>query len=464
MARQRSNGPHARGEERPGADGPAGIGAVQEWHFVDYLRLLHKRRWTAIPVFLIVAGATAWVTFTATPTYEATAQLLIEAERQNIVIFKDVAEQDRASVDYYQTQYKILQSRALVKGTLDALRLWDDPRIGGGKPEEAAQPRSGVWGMLDKLTAVPGNLFERFLASRVDLRLRPAAAAPGKSEGEQPAQSRTIDAFLGNLTIAPVRNSRLVDVKFRSSDPALAASVANALAQAYIDRNLEFKFMASKEASDWLANQLAEQRKRVETSEQALQRYREKHPVVSSNDPQVVQKTIELNTAVTQAKMDRIQKGTLYNQIAAVRDDPAALESVPAIQSNTFVQELKTQTADLQRQEAQLAVRLGERHPELVKVRASARAAEEKLRREIQNVVLSVRNSFLAAEMQEQRLTAALNEQESRRLADHGATTGYHALEREVASNRNIFESLLQRAQRNGHHGRAEAEQHPHRG
>ena len=57
--------------------------------------------------------------------------------------------------------------------------------------------------------------------------------------------------------MAPIRNSRLVDVKFRSPDAALATSVVNALAKSYIEQSLEFKFTASKDASDWLGGQLA---------------------------------------------------------------------------------------------------------------------------------------------------------------------------------------------------------------
>jgi uncharacterized protein involved in exopolysaccharide biosynthesis len=70
---------------------------------------------------------------------------------------------------------------------------------------------------------------------------------------ETAAQSRAIDAFLGSLTVAPVRNSRLVDVRYQLADAAMATAIANALAKNYIEQSLEFKFMASSEASDWLA-------------------------------------------------------------------------------------------------------------------------------------------------------------------------------------------------------------------
>ena len=76
---------------------------AEERHFIDYLRVLSKRRWTAIPVFLAVVIVLLIPTFTATPLYEASGQLLIEADTQNVVTFKAVVEQDAATLEFYQT-------------------------------------------------------------------------------------------------------------------------------------------------------------------------------------------------------------------------------------------------------------------------------------------------------------------------------------------------------------------------
>ena len=202
---------------------------------------------------------------------------------------------------------------------------------------------------------------------------------------ETKTQSATIDRFLSDLTVSPVRNSRLVDVKFESPDAALSANVANALARAYIEQNLEFKFLSSKEASDWLGERLAEQRKQVETSEQALQRYREQTDSVSLEEKQniVVQKLADLNAAVTRAKTERIQKEAAYNQIRTLQNDRAALDTFPAILSNTFIQQQKGELADLQRQQAQLSDKLGPNHPDMVKLGLAIQTAEAKIQGEI---------------------------------------------------------------------------------
>ncbi len=89
-------------------------------------------------------------------------------------------------------------------------------------------------------------------------------------------------------------------------------------------------------------------------SEQALQRYREQTDAVSLEDRQniVVQKLGDLNAAVTKAKTDRMQKEGAYNQIKAVQADRNALDTIPTIMSNTFIQQQKAEISELQRQQA----------------------------------------------------------------------------------------------------------------
>src|ERR1700674_4664577 len=98
-------------------------------HLLDYVKVLYKRRWTAMTAFLIVFVTVTIYTFTATPLYEAKVQILIEKEATNVVSFKEAFEQNQVADDYYQTQYKILQSRALARRTLDGLKLWNHPRF-----------------------------------------------------------------------------------------------------------------------------------------------------------------------------------------------------------------------------------------------------------------------------------------------------------------------------------------------
>jgi succinoglycan biosynthesis transport protein ExoP len=404
-------------------------------HLTDYLKVLHKRRWTAATALLVVLACVTVYTFTATPIFEARTRLLIEAENPNVISFKEVIDEDQAKADYYQTQYNILQSRALARKTIESLGLWEHPLLdrtaGKGTGFSVSRAIGGAFGLVTGLFSSA-----------------PAAAADPSGGEETEAQSRAIDALLASLTVTPVRNSRLVDVKFRSPDAALSTRIVNALATNYIDQNLEYKFSASKDANDWLDGQLAEQRKEVEAAETRLQAYREKNDAISLEDRQniVVQKLTDLNAAVTKAKTERIQKEAMYKQLRAIETNPAALDTFPAILSNSFIQQQKADLAQLQQQYTQLSEKFGEKHPEIVKSRSAIQNGQLKLQIEINKVVQAVRTEYQAALAQETSLSAALGQQKGEALSMNRKGIEYSVLDRDVQSSKQLYENLMQRA------------------
>jgi capsular exopolysaccharide synthesis family protein len=418
---------------RPMVAAPAGYDPMvtPESHALDYVRVLYKRRWTAITAFAIVVGLTMLVTFTATPQYEATTQILIENEQPNVVNFQQVVDEIR-SIDYYQTQYRLLESRLLARRVLSSEKLWDEPALIGRPVTFSLNP---LW----LASAAYGGVKGIFVSSEL---------APEASGGETLAQAQAIDALLRDLTVAPVRNSRLVDIKFQSESPELSARVVNALAREYIQQNLEFKFLATTEANEFLAARLSEQRQLVEQSEVALQKYREVSESVSLEDKEniVVQRLADLNGAVTKARTERIQKEAAWNQIRAIQDDRATLDTHPVILSNVFVQQLKGEVNTLQQEQARLSDTLGERHPDMRRIESAIDNAQLKLQTEIAKVVVAIRNDYEAALAQERSLTAALNQQETEALSLSRESIAYGALQRDAASNKQLFEGLLQRA------------------
>ena len=424
--------PGARKAAAAPSSGPPGgpeinVPGEPDIHLSDYVRVLYKRRWPVLTVWFLVLAATCVYTFTATPIYGARVQILIEKEASNVVSFKQAVEQNQVTDDYYQTQYRLLQSRALARRTLDALQLWHHPQFAAG----TGGSRGGR-GLLTGLLSRP----------------QPKASPEPPSPDETKAEAKAIDTFLSQLTVSPIRNSRLVDVIFESPDATLAANVANGVAKAYIEENLEFKFLSSKEASDWLAARLGEQRDRVEKSEQALQKYREStSDAVSLEERQniVVQKLADLNSAVTRAKTDRVEKEAAYNQIRAVQNNFAALDNFPAVLSNTFIQQQKAELADLQRQQAQMSEKLGANHPEMVKIGLAIRTAENKIHTEMTKIVQAASNDYQRSIAQENSLKQLLDQQKREALDLNRRGIEYGVLSRDAMSNRQIFDSLLQR-------------------
>jgi succinoglycan biosynthesis transport protein ExoP len=420
-------------------------------HLLDYVRVLYRRRYVAMTAFILVVVLVTVYTFTRTPIYQASVQIEIDYESPKVVPFQQVTDSQFGGYDsqeYYQTQYKILQSRSLARRTLDAANLWISPLL--ARHAAAVKPGSAPVGRgFPGLSAVEGSP-----ANGGSDPASPSSGAPSSFslEPETPSQTPIINALLDNVTVSPVRNSRLVDLKYSSTDPQFAALVANAMARTYIEQSLEYKYLSSREASDWLGRQLTEQRKQVEASEQALQRYREQTDSVSLEDKQniTVQKLADLNAAVTRAKTERLQKEALYKQVTAIEHDRAALDTFPAVLANPFIQQLKGQAADLQRQRASLAEKYGEKHPEMIRLRSQIDETDAKIQGEIAKVVQSIRTEYETAQAQENSLVGALEQQKAEAMALSRKGIDYGVLQRDANTNHQMFDALLQRAKETG--------------
>ncbi len=409
--------------------------AQGETHLVDYLRIVYKRRQLTAAAFILIFGSVAVYTFTAKPEYLARVQILIENENPNVVKFDQIYEQDKGADEYYQTQYRILRSRLIARRVLDSQKLWKHPAF--------ANPKT-ISGTV--IGAIAGAV------DRVGDMLGAKAASEPPDSRETRSQTAAIDGFLRHLIVSPVRNSRLVDVSYESSDPKLSAQLANAVAEQYIAQSLEFKFNTSKSATAWLEEQMTSQRKEVESSENALQQYREQNDAVSLEERQniVVQKLADLNAAVTKLKTERIQKEAAYLQIKAAQNDRTALDTIPAILASGFIQQQKSELANLQRQRAELSNKFGPKHPDMVKVELATQSAEVKIQAETEKVIQSLRNDFEQARAQERSLSIALEEQKREAQDLNRKGIEYGVLSRDAASNRQIFDSLMQRTKETG--------------
>ena len=202
----------------PGYPGysPLPLQEEKEVHLRDYWKVIQKRRWIVIAFFLIVLIATAVGTFTMKPIYRGTATIQINKENPQIVDFKEIFAVNTMDMDYYQTQYKILESRTLARRVIQTLKLSEHSEF-QPKPETPFQEwKSNLWASLSG-----------FFGS------------PGKDASENGRETFLINRFLTKLKIEPIRNSRLVKIHFDSNFPSLSTQVSNSLAAAYIQQNLK---------------------------------------------------------------------------------------------------------------------------------------------------------------------------------------------------------------------------------
>jgi capsular exopolysaccharide synthesis family protein len=277
--------------------------------------------------------------------------------------------------------------------------------------------------------------------------LSPPLQTVGSDPGEAQAASvevspALIDAYIDRLEIAPVQRTRLVKIAFSTPDPDLAARVANMHARAYLEQGIERRSHANEEARYFLQGKLAELKDRVEKSEATLHRYRRDKGIISldNRDNIVVDRLADLNKRLIEAEVDRIG---LEAQTHLIRK--SKYDTLPAVINNSQLQALKGELARLEGQRADHTSQLQPGDPVLDQLRVKIEQTRQRLQQERRRTVAAVKSAYTAARQKEDELRAKMEQQKTVALSLKDAAVDYTILAREVDTNRQLYESVLQR-------------------
>jgi len=417
-------------------DTPLGTQVMQDWmneeeeedsiNLRAYWAVIMRRKWTVLTFFVIVVVAVMTSTYLTTPVYRASTTLQIDAEEARIVQFEGVTPGGQTgwdSAEYMRTQQEVLQSRATAERVVNELNLTEHPAF--NKPPEQSFAAAWLpWLQQDKAVA-------------------PATAAA--AEVDLSAKTRgVVGAVQGGLSVEPVGNSRLLRLHFDSTDAKLAAEVANSVTSVFINLNLARRLDATSYAKTFLQDRLQQVQAKLEESEKALVAFARKEELVKAGgdadgsiDTQVLQ---GFTTALTQVQQDRIRAESLYNSFQGT-----AIESLPEVMDNKTIQGLKERKSKLETDYQEGLKVYKPAYPKMQQIAGQIAEIDSMIATEIQSVRGAIKARYQAAKEQEAALIAKL--QESRRdiLGVQDRSIQYNILKREVDTNRQLFEGLLQR-------------------
>lgn len=378
-------------------------------HLLEYWFMVVRRRRLVGSLALLLTAALGVRALVTRPVYRGTAQLLVERTDPQVLDFKEITQLDaHFGEDYYQTQFRLLQSRALASKVIERLGLLADPEFGGPRPPDV---------------------------------VKAALAAP---IGQSALLETTITAVESRLAVQWQRNTRLMSVSFDAHRPDLAAQVTNAFAQLYIEQSLQLRYETSSGAASWLGEQMRQQRDKVEEATLQLQKLKEKEGIANIEERRtlVEQKLKDLGGALVDMKKQRLEKEGLYTQMRQVRD----IEELPEVIRSPVVQALRVDLATLQRQEAQLLERYLDQHPEVLKVRNQIGETQRRIAAEAQRVVKAAENDYKAALLQERNVEEALEAAKAESLDLSRRGVRYDSLKRELDANQAVLASLASRS------------------
>ncbi len=389
----------------------------------EYLRILIKRKWMVIACFATIFSVVAIASLKTTPIYDASGTIAINKPDSTL----NFQNSGTLSLDYYDpteldTEVKILQSDLLALQVVRALNL---DRIPGQAPATS---------------------------SSIDLAPDPLQSDPAKA-------SSMIGEFKGNLRVSLSPNTRIIEVHYRSPDPQMAANVVNTLMQTYVENNFKARFESTMQASDWLSKQLVDLQMKVETSQEKLVRYQKEHEILGTDEKQniTMEKLDELNKELTAAESVRMDKEALYRIVES--GDPDAIassaaevedEGAGAQSSSALLGILRAKQADLKIQVAELSTQFGPSYPKLTQLNNQLKEVDSQIQGEMKKIVSKVRGQYTAAMQREEMLRQSLDKQKQEVNKLNESAIEYSLLKRDVDTNRQLYEGLLQKLREAG--------------
>jgi capsular exopolysaccharide synthesis family protein len=387
-------------------------------HLLDYWEVVLKQRWTVAIALLVVFTTVAIGTLKKKPIYEAAVTIDIEPEQPNVVNFKEVAQVSTNSYDidsFRETQYRILASRSLAERVVSDLELYRRPEF---------YKRRFLW------------LFES------DPEKLPPSGALAPPDTSADYYRNSVANFMRATGIDPVRRSNLVEVSFDSADPQLASRVANKLAEDYIQQNLEVKWDETEKASQWLRGKLVELKGKIEKAEESLQVYARANSILYVNEKQsmATERLEQLSTEYTKVQAERYQKQSLYSLVEAGKT-----QDLPDVLSNKLIQDLEERLADAQKEYAQLLATVKPDFPKAREKKRQVDTLQAAVDKQKQAVAQTLVLQYRSAVAREKYLVQALADQkkEVNDLAEKSVQ--YNILKREVDTNHQLYDGLLQR-------------------
>jgi capsular exopolysaccharide synthesis family protein len=346
------------------------------------------------------------LSFLLTPVYRARTSLEIQGVRENNLDTQSV--NVNSALYDIQTQLKLLQSRSLTKRVLSKL----SPPLDPSKVKDP-DPPSG-W--------------------RKVLGLPPPTVMDPREE----ALSMAADSL--EIQVAP--DSRILEIFSESTDPQLAAAFANNLVNEYIQQNLEERWNVYQKTGAWLTRAQEDLKQKLEKSEEKLNNYARSSGLLltSEKDNVAEAKLRQLQEELSKAQADRISKQAQYGIVASGKS-----ESLPEVLDNGPLHNYQVQLADLRRQLAELSATLTPAHYKVKRVQAQINEVEAILTKERSNVTKRIRNEYQSA-LQREKLLASSYADQSKLVSDQGGKfIQYNILKREVDSNRQLYETTLQK-------------------
>jgi succinoglycan biosynthesis transport protein ExoP len=357
------------------------------------------------------------------PKYSATSTLLIEASESKVLSIEEVYGLSGNGSEYFLTQFEILKSRDMASRVVEKLNLVNSAAV---NPFHASNKKS--------------------------FSIKASILAMINGEPEPPTEKQilvsTVDNFWSAVSISPVRKTQLVKISFESEDASFAPIAANAVADAYVESQLEAKVGLTKQAADWLGARLGGLKEKLDISEYKLQEFREKNNLIDIKGVTtlVTKELDQVAGRLVSVRIELLDFKTSYNQLQSLKDmSYNSLSSLPFILDNSLVVRLKESESTAGLKVSELSDRYGAKHPKMMAARSDLKSVRASLLTQMVLIAEGIENDYSAAKSKERSLVEALDETKARMLSINRTEFELSDYVRNARANRALYETFFTR-------------------
>lgn len=386
----------------------------------QYLHIIRRRKWLILAILGLSIMAAFVVTLLVTPKYTATTRIEISREQKNVTNVQGVeSEQVGRDLEFYQTQYSLLEAESLADRVMRRLRL---------------DTSSSFW-EAHGLDPDQDSLF------------RTGGPRPLSQAQRDARRDVVVAILLANVDVSPIRGSSLVDINYTSASPLMSSRIANAWAQEFIAQNVARRYDSTSEARTFLEGRLGQVRGALERSERDLVAYAAQKNIVTlsttpgANGQAPQERTLAadsleaLNRALLQATADRVMA---ESRVGRGTSSPASL-------TNPALAAMRERRAEAAAEYARLMVQFEQGYPAARARQEQIRELDRSIAREEARVRNTVTQDFQAAASREQDLRRQVEALSSTLSQQRRDSIQYNIYRREVDTNRELYDGLLQR-------------------
>ncbi len=397
-----------------------GTSAFAERNGLDVLGRTMRRHWRKVLLAtLILSAATITLLTLLPPKYSANAYLMVEA-RPNVVNIQDVAPALTLDVEGLASQVEILRSREIANAVAERLHLTTVPGSGDGTSHILRGP---------VINAVKGWLHTF------------AGGAP------LPPEERVLTYLLDNESVRPMGRSRVVEIRFTAGSPQLARNVANAFAEAYIERQVFEKTKASISAKSWVDGEIERVRRQVEDNEHKLEDYRARSGLLENGNRMLLPygEIADIDRRLTAAQTEYAAIKARADEVQRLQRTGTLTNALPETIGSPALQALREREARLSIDRAALMQQYGPESERIRRIESEMAQLKSAIRTELSHIADGLNSEAALSANEVASMKAAETAAKTRLQSTSGESVGLLSIQREVDAGRDLLVTLLRR-------------------